>query len=69
MKKSVRNAALVVALALTAAAYFDDAEARIGPHECDEFCSPEGSEAGCIDRSGPVWRRVICTCIQGRYVC
>ena len=40
-----------------------------GPTYCGDPCSPNGSSAGCIDTSGPVWRRVICYCVNGYLTC
>ena len=39
------------------------------PNYCGDPCSPNGSQTGCIDTSGPVWRRLICTCVNGRLAC
>ena len=40
-----------------------------GPNYCGDPYSPEGSMVGCIDTSGPFWKRVICTCSNGYLVC
>jgi hypothetical protein len=69
MKKSVRNSALALALALTAAACFDTAEALPAfAIECGQPCATEGQESYCVDRTG-TWRKVTCYCLQGYYRC
>ena len=40
-----------------------------GPRECGEPCSVPGEESGCVDRSGAVWKRVICYCTGGSWTC
>ena len=40
-----------------------------GPNYCGDPCTEEGQTAGCIDTSGPFWKRVICTCVNGSLVC
>jgi len=39
------------------------------PSYCGDPCSPDGASGGCIDTSGPVWKRVICTCQGGSWTC
>jgi hypothetical protein len=41
----------------------------VTPNYCGDPCSPNGARIGCIDTSGPVWRRLICTCVNGRLDC
>lgn len=40
-----------------------------GPNHCGDPCSEEGETMGCIDTSGPFWKRVECTCLNGSLVC
>lgn len=40
-----------------------------GPNYCGDPCSDNGAMVGCIDTSGPVWVRTICTCSNGTLVC
>lgn len=39
------------------------------PNYCGDPCSQQGQEVGCIDTSGPVWRRTFCICINGTLTC
>jgi hypothetical protein len=39
------------------------------PNYCGDPCSNEGAMVGCIDTSGGVARRTICTCSGGYLVC
>lgn len=36
---------------------------------CGERCDSPGASRGCIDASGPVWRRVECICLGGYWTC
>lgn len=76
MIKIVRNAALVLALVLTAMVCLDSTETVealsfpfIPPIECGEPCTVPGQEVGCVDRNSDPWRRTICVCYQGHYIC
>jgi hypothetical protein len=68
MKKGFRITAL--ALVLAAAAQLQTAKAIVfTPTLCGDPCTVEGDQTGCVDRSGPVWVRTICTCHNGRLIC
>jgi hypothetical protein len=68
MKKGFRITAL--ALVLGAAAQLQTAKAIVfTPNLCGDYCYTEGEEVPCQDRSGSVWVRTTCTCINGRLVC
>lgn len=69
MKNGFRITAL--ALVLGAAAQLQTARALpvFTPNVCGDYCTTEGQETGCVDRSGPVWVRTICTCHNGHLTC
>ena len=66
MKKILRLAALALVLA---AGLAPARSVTFNPTYCGDPCSPNGSEHGCIDTSGPVWKKVTCTCINGHWAC
>lgn len=69
---SAEIAPAVAELAAPAAAAFQTSASMIpfpGPNFCGDPCSPEGAMIGCIDTSGPVARRRICTCSGGHLIC
>ncbi len=66
MKKTLRLAAL--ALVLTAG-LTPARSITFTPTYCGDLCSQNGAERGCIDTSGAVWAKVMCTCINGRWTC
>jgi hypothetical protein len=66
MKKILQLAALALVLA---AGLSLARSLTFTPTYCGDPCSPNGDERGCIDNSGPVIKRVICTCVNGRWAC
>ncbi len=38
------------------------------PH-CGDYCSTPGAGRGCIDDSGPFWKKVPCQCLGGTWTC
>lgn len=66
MKKILRLAALALVLA---AGLAPARSIAITPTYCGDPCSPNGAARGCIDTSGPVWRKLICTCTNGYWAC
>jgi hypothetical protein len=69
MKRSFRITALGLVLAATAQLQAARAVPQFTPNLCGDPCTTEGQETGCIDKSGPVWRRTICTCLNGHLAC
>jgi hypothetical protein len=65
MKKILQLAAL----ALILAAGLTPARSITLPPHCGDSCSPNGATSGCIDVTGPVIKRAICTCTSGRWTC
>ena len=68
MKKGFRIAALALMLAGTARLQAVQTK-LFTPVLCGDYCYTEGDESSCQDRSGPVWVRTMCTCINGHWTC
>jgi len=69
MKRGFRIIALAALLAAAAQLQAARAVPQFSPNVCGDFCTTEGQETGCIDKSGPVWVRTTCTCHNGHLTC
>jgi hypothetical protein len=69
MKRGFRITALGLVLAAAAQLQAARAVPQFTPNVCGDPCTTEGQETGCIDKSGPVWVRTICTCHNGHLIC